>query len=80
MVLNLSLLKEKWLWIIIVSLIFMVLFSFTLVWILLLLPEPFNLAAFMTFIIAWGIASGYKDWILSRKKEETKKKRNVLTT
>jgi len=43
---------------------------FVIVWIILLLPPPFNAVATVLIILGWGIAAGYKEWIMSKEKEQ----------
>lgn len=65
-----SILSEKWLWIIIFAVIMIVAFPLLIVYIILLLPFPFNTLATILLIIGWGIAAGYKEWIISKEKEQ----------
>jgi hypothetical protein len=36
------------------------------------LPPPYNAIATFFLIIGWGIAAGYKDWRMSKEREEKK--------
>jgi hypothetical protein len=63
--------KEKWLWILIVILIFIILLSCLLIWLLLLLPPGLTiLVVTICIVIAWGVVSGYKDWVLHKREAE----------
>lgn len=67
------LLHIKWYWII-VGISFLVLFvPFLSIMLFLILPWPFNTLALIGVIIGWGIAAGYKDWIVAKIKEENVK-------
>ncbi|MHA1833048.1 MAG: hypothetical protein ACTSV7_03585 [Candidatus Baldrarchaeia archaeon] len=61
-------LKEKWLWITIFSLILILVGSWFLLWFLLLLPDIPRIIMFFSILFAWGIVAGYKDWIKSKRK------------
>lgn len=71
---NLKILREiltsKWYWIIVSIGIAVFLTPYILVLVILYLPSPFNAIMTIGIIIAWGIVAGYKDWIISKKKEE----------
>jgi len=69
-----SILSEKWLWIIIFAVIMIVAFPLLIVYIILLLPFPFNTLVTILLIIGWGIAAGYKEWIISKEKEQQKER------
>jgi hypothetical protein len=63
-----EILKEKWLWIIILSLVLIALGSLLLVYLILILPFPLNTICFVGLLVLWGIFSGYKEWL--RKERE----------
>jgi len=67
-----SLLSERWLWIIIGAVIMVVALPLVLVWVIMYLPPEMKIAATFLIIIGWGIAAGYKDWIISKREEEKK--------
>jgi len=71
----LNLLKEPWLWIIILSLDAILIGPFIILWFVLSLPPQLRLLAMVLIIILWGIVSGVKDWIISKRKEEKMKRR-----
>ena len=68
-----SILTEKWLWIIIVVLSLIVVLPFAIVLLIVFLPFPFNTMATICLIIGWGIAAGYKEWVMSKRKEGKQK-------
>lgn len=67
-----SVLTEKWLWIIILALFLIVIGPLFIVWFILLLPFPFNTILTFILVIGWGIAAGYKEWIIAKNKEKEK--------
>jgi hypothetical protein len=62
-------LKEKWFWIIVGSLILILIGSLIIILVIVLLPPPLNAILTICIIIGWGIVSGYKEWVKSREKE-----------
>ena len=67
-----SILKEKWLWIIIIGLIAILVMPFVIVWFILALPAPFNMVAAIGMVLGWGVVAGYKDWVMSEGRKKTK--------
>jgi len=41
-----------------------------IIWFILQLPPSLALVATVLLIILWGVAAGYKDWILYKEQEE----------
>jgi len=41
------------------------------VWGILNLPSELRIVATICIVVAWGVASGYKEWIISKRKETT---------
>jgi hypothetical protein len=70
-----SLLKEPWLWIIILSLDAICIGPFIILWFFLNLPPQLRLLAVVLITVLWGIASGFKDWIKSKREEEKMRRR-----
>ncbi len=68
-----SLLSEKWLWIIIVAIIAIITTPLLVVYFILLLPFPYNMIATIALVAVWGVVAGYKDWIISKRKDEKQK-------
>ena len=68
-----SLLSEKWLWIIIVAIIAIITTPLIVVYVILLLPFPYNTIATIALVAIWGVVAGYKDWIISKRKDEEQK-------
>lgn len=68
--------RGTWLWIIVLAVLLICTVSIVLVWFILLLPSvELRLIATFLLIIGWGVAAGYKDWIIAKHKEEEKKKK-----
>ena len=61
---------NKWLWIIIGAMCTIVIVPFFIMSIALMSPPWFSATMMILVIIGWGIAGGYKDWSLHKRKEE----------
>jgi len=64
------LLFNKWLWITIFSCLAISIGPFFAIYGLLLSPEPLRPFLFFGIIIGWGVAAGYKDWVIAKHQEE----------
>lgn len=62
-------LKEIWLWITILACIAVAVGAFFLIWLILQLPEEYRGAAVIALFVAWGVAGGYKDYLLAREQK-----------
>jgi len=62
--------KEKWLWILILALVLILVLPLFIIWLIFYLSPELKLVATILLVVAWGIAAGYKDWIVHRHKEE----------
>jgi hypothetical protein len=69
-------LSEEWLWVIIIVLIAILVGPLLIIWLVIALPAELKLVATLFIIIGWGIASGYKDWLVAARREEEKKRRS----
>lgn len=67
------LLLNPWLWIIILSISTILIGPFIVLYGILVLPSPYGGLATIAIIVGWGIAAGYKDWAISKRKEEKSK-------
>jgi len=65
-----GILSEEWLWIIVLALIVVLIGPLLIVWLVLALPAELKLVATVLIVIGWGVASGYKDWILEKRRRE----------
>jgi len=65
-----GILSEEWLWIIVLALIVILIGPLLIVWLVLALPAELKLVATVLIVIGWGVASGYKDWILEKRRRE----------
>lgn len=63
-------LKEKWLWIIVAALTMIVTIPLLVIWLILNLPPYLRLVVTLCIIVLGAVAAGYKDWIVSKRKEE----------
>ena len=70
-----NLLKEPWLWTIIVSLNAILIGPFIILWFIFSLPLQFRFPATVLLTVLWGIAAGYKDWLKSKREKEKMKRR-----
>jgi len=68
-------LTSRWYWIVVGIFLLVAVVPLLCLMLFLVLPPPFNTLALVGVIIAWGIAAGYKDWILSKMREEEQKAR-----
>lgn len=64
---------NKWLWIIIVAMAAIVILPLTIMSIILLSPSWLSTVFVILIIISWGIAGGYKEWLLHKHKQEKTK-------
>jgi len=68
------LLLNWWLWITIASLIIIVIGPLVVISVILSLPSPeLRGIATIMIIVGWGVAAGFKDWVVSKRNEERTK-------
>lgn len=67
------LLFNQWLWIIILGMSAILIGPFIALYGIFALPIPHRGLATILIIIGWGIAAGYKDWVITKRKEEKMK-------
>lgn len=70
-----SILSSKQFWILVLIGLLILITPFVIVFILLMLPFPYNTIATLGIFVMWGIAAGYKDWMLAKRKEEESRKK-----
>ncbi len=69
-----SILKEKWLWYIILALILILVMPLVVIWMITYFPPELKLVATILLIVGWGVAAGYRDWVVHKRKEEKQKR------
>ena len=69
-----EILTEKWFWIVVLLLSIVIVGALLLVYLIVLLPFPFNTILTILLVVGWGIAAGYKEWIMSKSKEKKERK------
>ena len=65
-----SVIREKWIWIIIGACILAGILPWLVIWLILAMPGILGAIAVLTIICSWAIAGGYKDWLVDRRKKE----------
>jgi len=65
--------NERWFWVIVIALVSILIIPFFIAMFILILPPDLRLVMTLLLVVGWGIAAGYKDWVLSKRKEEKKK-------
>ena len=68
-----AVLKEKWFWIIVLAVSLVIGAPLLVVWVILNLPPLYQLLATVLLVVLWGVAAGYKEWVIEKRKEEEKK-------
>lgn len=64
-----SIIYDKWFWFTILSVIAIIVLPLIVVMFLIQLPGELKLISMIALIVIWGIVSGYKDWVIARRKE-----------
>ncbi|MCJ7423328.1 hypothetical protein MUP01_03560 [Candidatus Bathyarchaeota archaeon] len=60
---------DRWFVIIVLAVILIIVTPLLVVLVILQLPSWLALVATISIIVLWGVVSGYKDWIMSRRRE-----------
>jgi hypothetical protein len=68
-----SIVTSRWYWMIVAMAGAIVITPFLLIILIINLPPPLNFLSTILIVIAWGVAAGYKDWIIAKAKEEKQK-------
>jgi len=68
-----AILTSKWYWMIVTMATAIVVTPFVLIILILNFPAPLNFISTLLIVVAWGVAAGYKDWIIAKAKEEKHK-------
>jgi len=69
-----EILKERWFWFVVLAAVLIISAPLIVVWLILQLDPIYKLVATLLLVLLWGVTAGYKDWILSKRKEEEEKK------
>jgi uncharacterized membrane protein len=64
---------DRWVWITIFSALLVMVVPLMVVWVILNLPAELKVVATIGIIVLWGVVSGYKDWVVSKRQEEERK-------
>jgi len=64
--------SDKWFWITVVSIILIIALPLIVVWGILSLPGEVRLIATVAVILIWGVVSGYKDWVVSKRGQQAR--------
>jgi len=64
-----SIINDKWFWFTVLSVIAIVVLPLIVVLFLIQLPNELKLVSMIGLIVIWGVVSGYKDWVIARRKE-----------
>lgn len=64
-----SVIHDKWFWFTILSVIVIIVLPLIIVLFLIQLPAELKLVSMIALIVIWGVVSGYKDWVIARRKE-----------
>lgn len=65
-----SIIHDKWFWFTILSVITIIVLPLIIVLFLIQLPDELKLVSMIALIVIWGVVSGYKDWVIARRKEK----------
>lgn len=60
---------DSWFWITVFSVVLIVTVPFLVVWGILYLPPVWAFVATISIIVLWGVAAGYKDWVVSKRRQ-----------
>jgi len=66
------LLFNRWLWITILGASVVMIGPFIITYAILAMPPVYRGLSTILIIIGWGFASGYKDWVISKRREKIK--------
>jgi Na+-driven multidrug efflux pump len=75
--------RERWFWLIVLMVTLIVTVPFIVIFAIAFLAGVVPIwgpaSAMVGIIIAWAVASGYKDWVIARRKEEEEKKQREIS-
>ena len=61
---------DKWFFITVLSVTLVLALPLIIVWLVVQLSPELRLVATIMIIVTWGVVSGYKDWIISKRREK----------
>jgi hypothetical protein len=62
---------DRWLWITIISIFLIIVLPFVVIWFILTIADPnLRLVATILLVVLWGVVSGYKEWVTSKRGKE----------
>jgi hypothetical protein len=67
------LLFNRWLWITIMGAAAVLTLPFIVIFGMLVLPPTYRAVATLLIVVGSGVAGGYKDWVISKRREEKMK-------
>jgi hypothetical protein len=67
-----AIMTSRWYWFIVAAAALIITAPYFILMLLISLPPPWNALTFFLIIGGWGVASGYKDWVIFKSKEEKK--------
>jgi len=65
-------LSNKWLWFTILSAVLVLVLPLVVVWFILQVSPELRVVATIAIVVLWGVVSGYKDWIVAKRREAEK--------
>jgi len=65
-------LSNKWLWFTILSAVLVLVAPLVVVWFILQVSPELRVVATIAIVVLWGVVSGYKDWIVAKRREAEK--------
>jgi hypothetical protein len=68
---------DRWFFVTVMSVTLVLIVPLVVVWLILQVGPEFRLVATIAIIVAWGVVSGYKDWIISKRKEQQGEPRQI---
>jgi hypothetical protein len=61
---------DKWFFVTVLAVTLVVAIPLIVIWLVLQLSPELRLVATVAIIVLWGVVSGYKDWLVSKRKEK----------
>lgn len=64
---------DRWFWIIVASVTLIMAVPLAVIWFIVECPPEVRIVVTIMIIVVWAVVAGYKDWVISRRKEEEPK-------